>query len=442
MDYCLFAFRSLLALLVVCLLAPASASTARDIRSISVKCVSIQSKVVCDYRHSPGFVIQELSAEISGRPVQVARESLIPFPALDQRSAILVLVDTSDPKRRFGVEARQLPLIRQLISAGKGHQSFALASFDTELRLIKSFSESKQELLTSISSIKVAGAATEFYRSTLAGVGLLKSAKADRKILVLFSDGKDEDRAYGLKDVKEAARDAGVTILAVGFAEVPSDTPYLQTLRRLSEETYGLFIDASGSAKMALGSAIQRLEAGGRFEIPGDGFYGTKEISVRFKTSTSQDVLVSDTVSLPDTRGFIRVVFDFLTQNVIYAGSAILLIALAFVFYRRYRLRAEKRLLLSRPFGYLEELDGAGTKHQLVGTAMRIGRGADNQIVLSNSSVSHHHAEIHRRREGAYFVVDLSSKNGVLVNGEAISQAELKSGDLLELGEVRLKVVF
>jgi pSer/pThr/pTyr-binding forkhead associated (FHA) protein len=70
---------------------------------------------------------------------------------------------------------------------------------------------------------------------------------------------------------------------------------------------------------------------------------------------------------------------------------------------------------------------------------MRIGRGKDNDIVLTNSSVSLNHAEIHRRREGGYYLVDLASTNGVFVNGEKAGNVTLKSGDVIELGEVSLQ---
>jgi pSer/pThr/pTyr-binding forkhead associated (FHA) protein len=45
---------------------------------------------------------------------------------------------------------------------------------------------------------------------------------------------------------------------------------------------------------------------------------------------------------------------------------------------------------------------------------------------------------VHRKRDGTFYIVDLGSTNGILVNGSKISQAVIKSGDVIELGEVRL----
>jgi pSer/pThr/pTyr-binding forkhead associated (FHA) protein len=42
------------------------------------------------------------------------------------------------------------------------------------------------------------------------------------------------------------------------------------------------------------------------------------------------------------------------------------------------------------------------------------------------------------RRDRSFFIVDLNSTNGVLINGEKVTQQELQDGDLIEIGEVRL----
>jgi len=50
-----------------------------------------------------------------------------------------------------------------------------------------------------------------------------------------------------------------------------------------------------------------------------------------------------------------------------------------------------------------------------------------------------HHAEIHKRREGGFYIVDLASTNGVFVNDNQINQGEITDGDIIDLGEVRLR---
>jgi pSer/pThr/pTyr-binding forkhead associated (FHA) protein len=69
----------------------------------------------------------------------------------------------------------------------------------------------------------------------------------------------------------------------------------------------------------------------------------------------------------------------------------------------------------------------------------RIGRARSNDLRLTNDSVSAYHAELHRHRDGTFAVIDLGSTNGVWVNGEQVRNHSLRDGDVLELGEVRLR---
>lgn len=76
----------------------------------------------------------------------------------------------------------------------------------------------------------------------------------------------------------------------------------------------------------------------------------------------------------------------------------------------------------------------------LAGGRTRLGRGSDNDVVLSDVSVSRYHAEILREGSG-WTVNDLKSTNGVEVNRVPVEKAPLRPGDLLTIGsfEIRLE---
>ena len=87
-------------------------------------------------------------------------------------------------------------------------------------------------------------------------------------------------------------------------------------------------------------------------------------------------------------------------------------------------------------------LRGADGQHYaLVGTATRIGRSPDNDIVLSDGKVSRHHAVI--TDDGATFLItDLGSANGVRVLGRRIDpSAELHEGDRIRIGDQEFTLV-
>ncbi len=66
-----------------------------------------------------------------------------------------------------------------------------------------------------------------------------------------------------------------------------------------------------------------------------------------------------------------------------------------------------------------------------------IGRSENNDIVLSDGSVSRHHAKI-VKTDQAYFLSDLGSFNGTSVNGKSIQSAQLKHDDEIRVGVVKL----
>jgi pSer/pThr/pTyr-binding forkhead associated (FHA) protein len=69
---------------------------------------------------------------------------------------------------------------------------------------------------------------------------------------------------------------------------------------------------------------------------------------------------------------------------------------------------------------------------------LRIGRLADNDVVLDNLGVSRFHARLHRG-ENAVLLEDAGSENGCLVNGERVAgRRTVAAGDRIEIGKHEL----
>lgn len=73
-------------------------------------------------------------------------------------------------------------------------------------------------------------------------------------------------------------------------------------------------------------------------------------------------------------------------------------------------------------------------------TETRIGRAADNDVVIDNRGVSGHHAVIVRDQD-SFYIVDNKSTNGVFVNGLSVSQAPLAYGDEITIFKHKLRFV-
>jgi pSer/pThr/pTyr-binding forkhead associated (FHA) protein len=101
---------------------------------------------------------------------------------------------------------------------------------------------------------------------------------------------------------------------------------------------------------------------------------------------------------------------------------------------------------MSQPVGYGKLVcvssNFAGKEFDLTRPQMIIGRTDENDIVVNHRSISRNHAKVTRDPEtGRYTISDLQSSNGVRVNGQDYGKVELRRGDTVDLGHVRLRFV-
>lgn len=84
----------------------------------------------------------------------------------------------------------------------------------------------------------------------------------------------------------------------------------------------------------------------------------------------------------------------------------------------------------------------AGKEFELTRPQMIVGRTDENDLVINHRSISRNHAKITRDPETQrYTISDLQSSNGVRVNGQDYGKVELRRGDVVDLGHVRLRFV-
>jgi hypothetical protein len=69
-----------------------------------------------------------------------------------------------------------------------------------------------------------------------------------------------------------------------------------------------------------------------------------------------------------------------------------------------------------------------------------IGRHNQNQILLSNGSVSRQHAVLYTTPDGHTIVEDLHSANGTLLDGKPVDKSPVKSGDVIRIADYTIEI--
>lgn len=87
----------------------------------------------------------------------------------------------------------------------------------------------------------------------------------------------------------------------------------------------------------------------------------------------------------------------------------------------------------------VREGDEHHSKIEIDKARLTIGRRSYNDLELAHATVSGEHAVIHVQR-GEILVHDLNSRNGTMVNGEAVMQHALTHGDEIEIGVYRMRL--
>ena len=433
-------------------------------------------KLNCNYR----LVIPEPVSNITANSgkLSLAVSKTEDYPWNGAITAILFLIDTSDPARE-NVIIENKKDIKKILASVKEHQRIGLASFDSTLRLEAPPGTSNEQILNSLEKLHATGKTTELYRSVLSAIYVLKNIEADRKIIYLFSDGLAEDKAYYHNDVVNAAKEAGIVITSMGYPRSVSQSVGLQTIRRLSEETGGVFIESNNHYDIpdtVLQNLFNGIENGARFDIdiskllsmnPGSehninltiGTSGNKyqvQVPLSVPVTETEKPKVETQVTTPVTKPPARTIQVITRESPVkplnpwiwYGIPALLIIVLIItlvvflvITYRQGRKKPASATAISdfKPYAYLVLQDETKKRYSITRTTWRIGRGKDNEMTLNDSSVSRRHAEIHREKGDIFTLYDLDSLNGVYVNNNKVSKVILHEGDIIEIGDINLR---
>lgn len=440
---------------------------------VDLHCVQEQSLLACTYRLLQTTETLSITAELEGHPLLVTARQV--YPGEDAVTAVLFLVDTSDPGRQPVID-KNVEQIKHLLDKAGPRHSLGLASFDKDLVVSVPVGAPYTEIAAAAERLRALGLTTELYRSTMQAMELLARTNADRKAIFLFSDGQAEDKAYFHHDVVTAARENGIIINTFGFPRSRALSVSLQTLRRLSEETGGSFVEADINFDLPdayMNSPYDNIDRGGRFvvDLTVDGVSGNGlSVQIRFAAiagaysiavpvsvpaqpeqtepdlppaSAIQPVQYTAAVTPPAPPAAAGV--DAWLWYGVPLALMVLIILVLITLAMLWRKPAPPPPLENtrheqvRPLAYLITQNEKATRYSINAPVWRIGRSLDNELTINDSSISRRHAELQRSGNGDFYIFDRGSTNGVYVNNKKISKHRLQEGDIIEIGDVFLR---
>lgn len=451
---------------------------------VQLACLQMErSRLVCDFRRFAPPEPEQVTARMAGR--QLPTPTVTPYAAEPGTTAIMFLVDVSDAELPVAPVTAREHLVA-LLNAAPAHQNYGLASFANEVELHAPLAPGTDRIRNVLGELTPGGEPAELNRSALEAVRLLGHYPAQRRALFILSDGLADDSAYFHDDVVDAARQYRVAIFGVGYVKSAALSSALERLRRLTEDTGGLYVTAEPGTPLPgdfATRAFAQLSSGGRLELdlspaltgsatlPSEavlelewrGAAGSASAHLPLRllpraepttpAGQAQSQTQAQTQAPLPARRVVRAPpvhwRGWFERNLLWIGigAALLLAAGLLGWFLRRRARESRREpawaatleLNARSFAYVEVQDELHTRHPISGDTFRIGRHADNELMVADASISRFHAEIKHELNSRYVIRDLESLNGVYVNGRKARTAILSNGDLIELGDITLK---
>jgi VWFA-related protein len=284
------------------------------------------------------------------------------------------------------------------------------------------------------------------------GKGQQTTALPAPKAIIVIADGRDNGSATDVEKVIADASKRRIPIHAVGHSELDQDS--LSALEQIARRTGGTYRAAPTVEDINKGLTVIKD-------------YINKAYVIDWKTQLDHDgkdhkvEIAMESDSGPGLKGSLMVrtpdYFDWMRLAAWVVGILLLVIIAGAVYVltrpkpppqrfcfvcKRAQMpdwdvclfclkSAKARLLIQKGMN-------KGKQYPLVGKVVSLGSGPENNIRLLDGAVSGKHAGV-SIDDNKFEIVDLGSKNGVLVNGKKTPRRFLRNGDIITLGMTELK---
>jgi hypothetical protein len=386
---------------------------------------------------------------------------------------VAVVLDTSASLSEADL-ARSRDLASALLARLPAGSEVAVFSFDDQSRLLLPRSSSAADVRRALGRVRRTGRFTALNDALYDSSRYLRDAEADRRAIVLITDGHDENSSLTLEDGLRVAQEARIPVLAVGLGAVHD-----RVLRRIAKLTGGEYVPAARANGAALadriaappppasaGSTPRGAAGGASREPPGAGSVPAPPAAplTAAPAGRSRGVLLAGLLlaglaaagvgawalrnrsaprcpscghDLPDALS--ACTFCGIEARPDASAGDTLRGELSPTVLERLNVTEEyleKTITLrERPVLTITRGPGTGDLFELnQTTSTSIGRARANDIVLKDVSISGQHCRI-RPENGGFVLHDLKSTNGTFVNEKRVTRHPLADGDLVQIGE-------
>ncbi len=218
-------------------------------KSVDLQFVVNVQRVLLDVsvRDAQRRVVQGLGADNftvteAGKPQKVLSVSTDKRPL-----AVAIVLDSSGSMKERMIDAQEAAC--SFVEALTEKDRALVINFDDNVFLIHPNSSDHASLCRSLRSTEALGG-TALYEALRAAYRLLHETSADRRAIVVLSDGDDTQSRIAFEEVRDQARLSDVTVYAIGLQTGALSTAR-QVLRELADDTGGRAFFVSEAKELA-----------------------------------------------------------------------------------------------------------------------------------------------------------------------------------------------
>ncbi len=440
---------------------------------LSIQQVEVTQK---KWPHSRGFVnvigasgspipglSQELFKVYEGGAAESSRILKVESLETAQTGASIVVVIQASGAM-MGIQEDLKKAVSAFVNGLGEKDQVAVVDYAEAAETVSPFSEEKGEVAGKVGKITFNGKSYLLFDGLAQALSLYASAAAPgkggqaatllpaAKAIIVISDGRDNGSATDVEKVISDANKRRIPIHAIGHSELDNDSlPQLETVARRTGGTYkaAQSVEDVNKSLTVIKDYINKMYVvEWKTALDHDG--KDHKVEIAMENDGGASLKSSVMVKTPNFT-------DWLKIGII-AGLILLVIIIAVAVYLLTRpkplptrfcpvcRRAQMPewdiclfcLKAAKGRVTVQKGQAKGKTYPLVGKVVSFGSAPENNIRVLDGGVSGKHAGV-AIDDNKFEIVDLGSKNGVLVNGKKTPRRFLRNGDIITLGMTEFK---